>query len=353
MRTLVYGAGPLGSYFAARLHEAGAEVALLARGQRLADLRTHGVILEDSRTGRRETHHVPVVEELREDDPYDLVMVVMRKDQSAALLPTLAKNHHAHTVLFVQNNAAGFDEQIAALGAERVMVGFPVMGGQRSDPVMRVQTFPLMASPIGEVDGRVTDRTRQVADHLRRMRGARIAIRTDMDAWLLTHVTLVSTYLGVYAAGLDAARYARTRDARLLGVRARTEALHAQQAAGIPVRPPWFHLGLRIPEPLVVAQLRAMAATTLFEVGVVAHAGAARGEMLHLMDEFRARVAPGGKPLPTLDRVRAYAGGDTPPLPDGSREEPLRWGGVAALGAAVALPLTARAVLRRRRVPRG
>jgi hypothetical protein len=88
------------------------------------------------------------------------------------------------------------------------------------------------------------------------MRGARIAIRTDMDAWLLTHVTLVSTYLGVYAAGLDAARYARTRDGRLSGVRARTEALHAQQAAGIPVRPPWFHVGLRIPEPLVVARGR-------------------------------------------------------------------------------------------------
>ena len=42
MRALVYGAGPLGSYYAAKLHEAGEDVTLLARGQRLADLGEHG-----------------------------------------------------------------------------------------------------------------------------------------------------------------------------------------------------------------------------------------------------------------------------------------------------------------------
>jgi len=36
MKIFVYGAGPLGSLFAARLHEAGHEACLLARGQRLA-----------------------------------------------------------------------------------------------------------------------------------------------------------------------------------------------------------------------------------------------------------------------------------------------------------------------------
>ncbi len=36
MKILIYAAGPLGSLFTARLHEAGHEVSLLARGQRLA-----------------------------------------------------------------------------------------------------------------------------------------------------------------------------------------------------------------------------------------------------------------------------------------------------------------------------
>ena len=47
MRILVHGAGPLRSLFASTLHQSGREVALLARGRRLEDLRAHGVILRD------------------------------------------------------------------------------------------------------------------------------------------------------------------------------------------------------------------------------------------------------------------------------------------------------------------
>ena len=40
MRILVYNAGVQGSLYGARLHEAGHDVELLARGPRLADVRT-------------------------------------------------------------------------------------------------------------------------------------------------------------------------------------------------------------------------------------------------------------------------------------------------------------------------
>jgi ketopantoate reductase len=62
VRVLVFGAGPLGSLMAARLHEAGHEVSLLARGQRLADLENHGVVLQDEASGEQEVAHVPLVE---------------------------------------------------------------------------------------------------------------------------------------------------------------------------------------------------------------------------------------------------------------------------------------------------
>lgn len=51
MRILFYGAGVLGSLYAARLQEARQEVSILARGQRLADIREHGIVLEDGDTG--------------------------------------------------------------------------------------------------------------------------------------------------------------------------------------------------------------------------------------------------------------------------------------------------------------
>ena len=43
MQILVYGAGPLGSLFAARLRAAGHDVSILARGQRLAELHEYGI----------------------------------------------------------------------------------------------------------------------------------------------------------------------------------------------------------------------------------------------------------------------------------------------------------------------
>ena len=47
MKILVYGAGVLGSLYAYRLQASGHDVLLLARGQRLEDLRLHGLVLED------------------------------------------------------------------------------------------------------------------------------------------------------------------------------------------------------------------------------------------------------------------------------------------------------------------
>ena len=336
MKTLVYGAGPLGSLFAARLHEAGVDTTLLARGRRLADLREHGVILEHAFSGARETHRVPAAEELHADDTYDLVLVVMRKDQSVAILPPLTENKHAQTVLFLQNNPSGFGEYIRALGAERVMAGFPSSGGERRDPVMRVMPMNAVPMPVGEVDGRITDRTRRVADLLLRT-GKRVEIRRDMDAWLVSHIPGIAVFAGLYAADLDSARFARTRDAMVLGVRAREEALRAQEAAGIPISPAWFKALPWAPEPVAVGMLRAMAGTTFFEVGVAAHSRVAREEMTHLLREYRERIAGGGLATPSLDRALEHMTGTLPPLPDGSNEIPLRWGGMLAVGGAAAL----------------
>jgi 2-dehydropantoate 2-reductase len=251
-------------------------------------------------------------------------------------MPDLSRNRHAHTILFLQNNPAGFDEYVRTLGAERVMAGFVPAGGERRDPVMRVMPLSRVPMPIGEVDGRVTERTRQVAALLEQT-GKRVEIRRDMDAWLVSHVPAVLVFAGLYAADLDPARYARTRDAMLLGVRAREEALQAQPAAGIPLRPPWFHALPWMPEPAAVGMLKAMAGTRFFEVGVAAHSRAARDEMAFIAEEYRQRIAPGGVPTPYLDQAIEHVRGTSPLIPDGSRELPMRWTGLLALvGTAVA-----------------
>ena len=58
-KILIIGAGVIGSFNAARLKDAGKDVALLAKDNAWKDLREHAVVLEDARTGRRTTTQVP------------------------------------------------------------------------------------------------------------------------------------------------------------------------------------------------------------------------------------------------------------------------------------------------------
>ena len=118
MKILVYGAGVLGSLYAARVQEAGHAVSILARGQRLADIREHGIVLEEALTGHRTATHVNVVEQLAPEDAYDLVVVLLPKNHVSEVLPALAANRHTPNVLFMGNNAAGPDEMIVATQAD-------------------------------------------------------------------------------------------------------------------------------------------------------------------------------------------------------------------------------------------
>ena len=65
----------IGSVYAAKLLQAGHEVVLFARGRRLSDLQAHGLILEDGESGQHTAVSVPSLNELAEDERYDLVVV--------------------------------------------------------------------------------------------------------------------------------------------------------------------------------------------------------------------------------------------------------------------------------------
>jgi len=344
-KILVYGAGPLGSLFAARLQEGGNKVSLLARGQKLANLREHGVVLRDFYTKQETVTRVNIVEELAPDDAYDLVLVIMRKNHALQILPILAANQHTPNVLFLMNNAAGPGELVEALGRERVPIGFPGSAGYFEGHVIHCLTGTEddpATVPFGEVDGRITERTRQVARILDSAPGFKAEIRTDMDIWHKYHVALLMPSLApaLYAAGTDNHRLARTRDALVLTVRAIREGFQVLQSLGLPVTPAYLKLFELVPEPVLVALLPRLLTRGEMRVGLVGHANAARDEIKHLADEFLALVRQTSVLTPAIDRLYPYLDPDTPLMPEGSAEIPLKWGGVllglGALTAAVA-----------------
>ncbi|MGW4729740.1 ketopantoate reductase family protein [Streptomyces shenzhenensis] len=201
MKLLVYGAGVCGSLFAARMHEAGHDVSLLARGERLAALRRHGVRLaeEDGPAVRRVP--VPVIE--HPDGGYDLITVFVRTHQVDAVLESLAGVQG--DVLFLLNWAAGPETLGAVIGHERVLLGFPATGGTMDGDVVRYRRTNFVtrrvAMPIGEPDGRTTPRLERIVETFRTA-GINARAEPRMGAWLRTHAAFeVPLGQAVHAAG--------------------------------------------------------------------------------------------------------------------------------------------------------
>jgi 2-dehydropantoate 2-reductase len=331
MKILVYGAGPLGSLFTAKLQEAGQEVSLLARGQRLADLCKHGIVLVDYYTNTQSVKRPRIVERLAPEDAYDLVLVIMRKNRALEILPVLAANHQTPNILFLMNNAAGPGELVEALGAERVMMGFPAAAGYRSGHIVHyiagAGDGKDVLIPIGEADGRITPRLREIGLILASMDGFDVELRTDMDAWLKAHVALLMPSLApaMRAAGRDNVRMAHTRDAIVLAIRAIREGFRVLKALGYPIVPKSIRIFERLPEPILVWGFRKYIVDPKIRVAMLEHGAAAQDEIKYLADEFIALKRQTSVPTPAMDHLYAYFDAATPPIPEGSAWFPLDW----------------------------
>jgi 2-dehydropantoate 2-reductase len=241
------------------------------------------------------------------------------------------------------NNAAGPGELVDALGKKRVLIGFPMAAGYRRGPVVYymigAQPGRNAHIPIGEVDGRITPRLREVRQVLASMPGFDADLRTDMDAWLKTHVALLMPSLApaMRAAGRDNVRMAHTRDAIVLAIRAIREGFHVLRALGIPITP------IRIlilfgwmPEPILVWGFQKRLVDPRMRIAMLEHAQAAQDEIKHLADEFLALKQRTSVRTPAMDRLSAYFDPETPPMPQGSAEIPLDWRGVWVVIGALA-----------------
>ena len=339
-KILVYGAGVLGSLYAGKLAQAGYAVTLLARGQRLLELQEQGLRLVKDGGSQPERITVQLTDHLAAEDAYDWVIVIVRKNQMASVLPALAANQHTPNVLFMVNSAEGPGELIQALGRERVILGFPGAGGQRANGIIHYQITARSTQPttLGELDGAQSERLLHMAQALQAA-GFPTAVSGNMDAWLKTHVALVSPIANaIYMAGGSNYRLAHTRDGLVLMVRAIQENLRVLKRLRIPLTPAKYRAIPWVPEPLLVAVLKIAFDTPQAELVLARHANAARDEMMMLADEFRALARSSAVATPAADTLCRYLNPETPVVPEGQAKIPLRWWQlIAAVGALVSL----------------
>lgn len=151
-KVMFFGAGVLGSLYAARMHEAGqAYVTLVARGSRYEDLKKYGVVLENFDTGKKATTKVNVIDHVPRDEYFDYCVVLVQKTQLDSALEALKVNPHIPAFVFMNNTVEGPGSMIEALGREQVMMGHANAGGERNGHVVLYMITEKMT--LGELDG--------------------------------------------------------------------------------------------------------------------------------------------------------------------------------------------------------
>mgnify|MGYP000884166078 CR=1 FL=1 len=326
-KILVLGAGVLGSLYAGKLSLAGYNVTLLARGKRLEELQEHGLRLIKDGCDQVETVPLQITNRLDPSDAYDLVLVIVRKNQLDAVLPMLAANTNTPNVLFLVNNAEGPQTLMQTIGASRVLLGFPGAGGQRSDGLVRYRVTGKLIQPttLGEVGGQKSERLTQIAKALKKA-GFPVVFSRNMDAWLKTHVSIVSPVANaLYLTRGSNYRLARTPDGLILMVRAVKEGLHVLKALRIPITPNKYQFLAWLPERLLIPVLKIGFYTPQAELVLARHANAARDEMHILAEEFDALARESGVPTPNLDLLARSLDPDYPTMPEGQTTLKMTW----------------------------
>ena len=311
MKFLFFGAGVLGSLYAARLHEAGTEVTLVARGSRYEDLKKHGIVLEQFNTGERTTTNVRLVDRMPENEYFDVCVVLIQKNQLHDALPALATNPHIPSFLFMHNDSEGPQPMIDALGRERVLLGHVNAGGERDGYVVRYMVAEKMT--MGELNGEKSERLQQIAGAFKAA-GFPVVFSRNMDSWKRYHVAIGLALTGsIYMAGLCNYRLARNRAAIRKCWHGMREAFQVLRTLGFPMEPPKLRWGMHIPEFIMVPLLQRVLGSELFDIGGVRHARNARDEMLQLREEFRQLKEKAGIKTPVLDELEKYIDPSVPP----------------------------------------
>ncbi len=166
MKILVMGAGAVGGYFGARLRAAGEDVVLCARGENLRAIRERGLDITSIRGDLR--IEVTATDKPREFAPYDLILFCVKAyDTEAAAREISGCLSPGAVILTLQNGVENEAKLGEIFGREAVMGGNARVGVEMVAPgkIVHLSTGHI---DFGELDGRETDRAKEVADVFQR-----------------------------------------------------------------------------------------------------------------------------------------------------------------------------------------
>ena len=162
MRIAVMGAGGIGGCLGGLLARSGNQVTLIARGDHLEAIRSHGLRL--NRKAGDFTVDVEATANPEEVGPVDLVLFTVKTYHNKHAIPAMRPMvRDATVILTLQNGVESADELGQEYGAERVLPGAAYISAHIEAPGVITQGSPSARIAFGEADGQESPRARRIA----------------------------------------------------------------------------------------------------------------------------------------------------------------------------------------------
>ncbi len=179
MKTVIAGAGALGSVLGGYFARAGAEVTLIARRPHVEAIRARGLLIDGIR-GPQVVRDLRAVVDPAEVKSADLLVVCVKSQDTAQALASLAHlRGRIGAALSLQNGGRKDEELAEAFGQEAVVGATTLVGAAMPEPG-RVLHTGNGGTWIGELDGRPSARLEAIAGMYRKA-DLPIEVRQDIQ----------------------------------------------------------------------------------------------------------------------------------------------------------------------------
>jgi 2-dehydropantoate 2-reductase len=227
-------------------------------------------------------------------------MVCVQEAHRAAVELELAELPGRPVVWFLGNTTRGYDRAAARLGRERVLGGFPGVGGTWDGDVLLYadretpEGRPFDRLVIGEAFDEAAPAARSVREPLVRA-GMHVDRHVPIMAWHWSHVALVLPLAAaVYSHDNDLAAVVADGPLLVRAIRATRQALGAVQRAGHPVLPRRLNLLRWVPAVMGARKIATLLASRFGQIALAGHAATARDEMRSLAADLLTLAGDGG-----------------------------------------------------------
>ena len=304
MKILVYGAGVIGSIYAANFFEVGCNVTLLARDKHYDSLKQNGVIIKDTLTGKQTTSKVPLTQQLNTNDFYDLIIVTVRLDQLDTVIPVLKNNKVCPLIMLMLNNPESIEQLTNELNPKHIILGFPGAGGTYQNNIIDYIQIKQQETTIGEINGETSVLIKKIKT-LFESAGFKVAISNNMQAWLKTHAVFVACVsAAIIQENGDSIQLGKKRSSVKMMVKSIREGFIACKTLGMPIAPKNLKIIFMImPQWFSVCYWQKAMQGEVGTLAMAPHANKAKEEMQLLAKKVLPIVHSSSFATPTLDML--------------------------------------------------